>query len=152
MTGIEQQKATGTVSIFSVARVKAGLAHQCGLLVTESAAKRYAGAQRTVFQRRSPGFAVTGWNDAGQNLTGYPQYLKNFFIPIQGMQIHQHGAAGIGYIGDMGPFSGSAGKPPDDPGFHGPEQGLTFIGRSAGPVIVVQNPFDFRTGKIGGNG
>ena len=68
---------------------------------------------------------------------------------MEGIQIHQHGAAGIGDIGDMGPTAGPAGEPPDDPGFHGPEKGLAFIGRTAGRGNVVQDPFDFRTRKIG---
>ncbi len=78
--------------------------------------------------------------------------MQDLFVPLKGIQIHEHGAAGIGHIGYVGPFIGPAGEPPDDPGFHGAEKGLAFIRRCTGLGNVVQNPFDFRTRKISGDG
>ncbi len=60
--------------------------------------------------------------------------------------VKEHGAAGVGEIGDMHP---AAGEFPDEPGVHGAEEKLPQFRLLPGMGDVVQDPFDFRGGEVG---
>ncbi len=78
--------------------------------------------------------------------------LQDLFVPFKGIQIHEHGSTGICHLGDMVPAVGPTGEPPNKPGFHRPKKGLASLCRGAGFRDVVQDPFNFRPRKIGGDG
>ena len=69
-------------------------------------------------------------------------------IPLQGVDVEQHGAGSVGVVRDMNP---SAGQLPDEPGFYGSEQQFPSLGGNHGTGDVFQNPMDFGGGKIGVN-
>src|SRR5699024_9148605 len=83
--------------------------------------------------------------DLGQDRGGDVHRLQDALIPLQGRQVHQHGAACVAHVGDVAP-----GQFPDDPGVHGAEQDFTAFGAFAQAVNVVQEPAALGPGGIGG--
>ena len=88
---------------------------------------------------------LRGRTDLRQQVLRDAQGLQDLRVPLQAFQVHQHGAAGVGDVGDV-----PAGQLPDDPGVHGPEQQFTAVGSFADPVDVVQEPADLGAGEVGG--
>ena len=68
---------------------------------------------------------------AGQHAHWHAQCFTQFWIPVEGFQIHEHGAAGVGHVGDMDATVDAAGQVPDDPGVDVAEQGVAGFGRFA---------------------
>ena len=68
------------------------------------------------------------------------------------MQIHEHGSTRIGHICHMGPSFGPTRQPPDNPCLHCSKEHIPIPGRSPGIGVIVENPLDFRTRKIGSHG
>ena len=82
----------------------------------------------------------------GRQARGIRKAREHVRVPIAGGQIHQHGAAGIGHIGDRGPpvkFHVSQ-------AIDGAEQRVTGFGLRAGVGHVVQQPAQFEAGEIAG--
>ena len=57
---------------------------------------------------------------------GTPMRGQQLVVPVEGRQVHQHGAAGVGDVGDV-----PAGQVPDQPGVDGAEQQLAALGAGA---------------------
>ena len=75
--------------------------------------------------------------------------LEHIRIPVQGLQVHQHGAGGVGHIGDMHAALGAAGQVPDDPGVDVAEEHFALLSLGAHTGDIVQDPFDLGAGEIG---
>ena len=59
---------------------------------------------------------------------------QDLLVPLQGVQVHQHGAGGVGDVGDVHAAVDAAGEVPDDPGVHGAEEDVAAPRRArAGP-------------------
>jgi hypothetical protein len=78
--------------------------------------------------------------------------LADAFRPVQLVQVHQHGTAGVGDVSHVRPTACSAGEVPDDPGVNVAEDGIAALGRFAYTCNVVENPLHFGTGEVGGQG
>ena len=90
--------------------------------------------------------------DFGQHGSGDAKQSDNFGVPIQGLQVHQQGTRSIGDVCDMRSTTHAACQVPDDPGIHIAKDGVTARGSFSRAWNVVENPVDFRAGKIGGEG
>ena len=47
---------------------------------------------------------------------------------------------------------GASGEVPDEPGVHGSEEEVAFVGELAGAFDVVEHPFDAGCGEVDGGG
>src|SRR5256885_3700214 len=65
------------------------------------------------------------------------QQRQQIVVPLVGVDVEQHGAAGVGDIGHM---AAPARELPDQPAVHGAEGQLAALGGGARAVDVVQNP------------
>ena len=73
-----------------------------------------------------------------------------FVVPLHGVQVHQHGAGGVGDVGDVLAAVDTAGQVPDDPGVHGAEEDVAGLGALAQALDVVEQPAGLGTGEVGG--
>ena len=143
-TGVHQGKAAGAVGVFRLARRKAALPEQGGLLV--AGGSRHGDARQSL---RTPHAglhiavnAAVG-HGAGQHLHGHPQSAAKFLVPAQPVDVKEHGAGAVGIIRNM-----LAGEVPDEPAVHRAAQQLAPLGPGPGAGNVIQNPGDLGAGKI----
>ncbi len=146
--GVEQHKAAGAVGVFRLAGVKTGLADGGRLLITQRAADGNLALKGAACQRHPIKVGITAWSNLRQQLAGDAENRQQFIVPGERLQIHQHRAAGIGGVGDVL----AAGQVPDQPGVNRAKEQIARFGLGAHTGHVIQQPTDFGTGKVGGNG
>ena len=142
-SGVHQQKGTGSVGTLGIAGIKAGLSEEGCLLVTGSTGNGDGCAEKL---GGSVPINPTGGNGLWEHGRRDIQQLQNLLIPLQSVDVEQHGSGGVGIIGYM---NLSAAELPDQPGFHGAEQKLPIVCQLPCSGDVFQNPADFGAGKIG---
>src|SRR5690606_33595285 len=71
-------------------------------------------------------------------------------VPVQGLQVHQHGAAGVGRVGDVHAAVRAARQVPQHPRVDVPEDRVALLGRLADAVDVLQDPLDLAAGEVRG--
>ena len=147
--GVHQHEAARAIGVFGHACVEAGLTEQGALLVARHAANVDAAAQHIV-----GGAAKVGGrrqhlgHQAGRNV----QQGQQVGIPLVGVHVEQHGAAGIAHIGDVACLAlGTTGELPDQPAVYRAKGQLTALGGSAGTWHVVQQPLQLGAGEVGIN-
>ena len=141
VAGVHQQKTAGAVGVFHIAGLKAALPEQRGLLVACNTGHRHVHALNV-------GVAVhlAGVLHAGQDAAGDVQRLEQGVVPVQRADVVQHGAAGVGAVGDV---HLAAGQLPDQPSVHRAEQKLPGLGLFPRTGDVFQDPLDLGGGEIG---
>ncbi len=147
LAGVEQQEAAGAVGVLGAADVVAGLSEDGRLLVAQRGGDGDAG-------ELAHGGAVHlgGGPDLRQDGLGDVHGGADRGVPLEGPQIHQHGAAGVGDVRDVPSAVGAAGEVPDQPGVHGAERDLAALGPVPQPRHVVQQPGRLGAGEIAGQG
>ena len=144
---VHQGEASGAVSVFRLAGGEAGLAEQGGLLVPRAAADRDA---RQILQPRQAGGQMAVDLAVGPGLRqqahGDLQGPAQFRVPLQGVDIEQHGAAGVGIVRHMDP---APGKVPDEPAVHRSGAQFPPLRPLADAGHMVHDPFQLCAGKIG---
>ena len=108
---------------------QADLADHRGMLVAERAADDHLAAERTVGPGR--GRSARDRRTArsrGSIDRGHAEELQQLVVPVQGLQVHQHGAAGVGDVGDVPPAVDAAGQVPQQPAVGGAEDRLAGFG------------------------
>ena len=120
VAGVHQQETAGAVGVFHVAGLKAALPEQRSLLVARNTGYRHIHALNV-------GIAVylAGVFHTGQDAAGDVQRLEQGVVPIQRADVVQHGAAGVGAVGNV---HLAAGQLPDQPSVHRTEQKLPCFG------------------------
>ena len=88
--------------------------------------------------------------DLGEHRTGDAEEPEQLVVPLERLEIHQHGAARVGDVGDVLPAVRAAGEVPDDPGVDGAEERVAAVGRLAQPVDVVEHPLELAAGEVRG--
>ena len=78
--------------------------------------------------------------DLGQHRPRDVEDLQQLVVPVEPPQVHQHGAAGVGHVGEVHAAVGAAGQVPQQPAVDGAEQRLAGLGRRADAVDVGQDP------------
>ena len=143
LTSIHQQEAAGTVGVFRHARLYTHLAEQRGLLVTSNTSDWDTGTAFTT----NVGLAVhfRGWTYLWQHFTRDVQDLQHLAVPIQGVDVEQHGTGGVGVVGHV---YAALGHLPYQPSIDGTEQQLATLGALTGTFHVIQNPFYFGAGEV----
>ncbi len=88
--------------------------------------------------------------DLGQHLPRNAEERQQLVVPVQRLQIHQHGPAGVGHVGDVHAAARPAGEIPQHPGVGGAEDRVALLGVGAHAVDVLQNPLHLACGEVGG--
>ncbi len=145
LPGVHQHEATGAVGVLRLARRKAGLPEQSRLLVPGRARNRNRSAEdggvrlsvhaagRLYFRKH-----------AGRDV----QLFEDVFVPLQLLDVEQHGAGGIGIVGHM---YFAFRQVPNQPGIHRAEQQLALFGPLPHAGHVLKNPAQLCPRKIGVN-
>ena len=141
--GVHQHKAAGAVGVLHLPGQEAALAEQGTLLVPRRAGD---GDLSAVKLKVCCAVDTAGGLDLRQDAFRHVQQLQQLLVPAELMDIVEHGAAGVGLVGDM---DRAAGELPDQPGVDGAEEQLAFFRPLPGPGGVVQQPFDLGAGEIG---
>src|SRR5476649_444016 len=137
VAGVHQQEAAGAVSVLGLTRFYAHLAEQGRLLVTGDAADGDTAFGTAVdFRRRF---------DLRQHFARHVENLQHLRIPLQGVDVEEHGARGVGVIGNVG-FA--AGKFPDQPAVDGAEQQLAVARTLTAAFDVVEDPLQLGAGEV----
>ena len=108
--------------------------------------KRAACWSRAEVHRVGLGVETTGGHGRGQHLARDVQLPQDLLIPLQRVNVEEHGTAGVGVIGDVDP---AAGQLPDEPRFHGAEEQPPGFGLGAGTGDVVEDPLQLGGREVG---
>ena len=150
--GVQQQEVARAVSVLGLAGAQADLADGGGVLVAQRAGDRQISAERAVVCCQPVGFGGRGRQDPRQHLPRHGEEPEQLLVPVQGDQVHQHGAAGVGDVGHVHAAPGAAGEVPQQPGVDGAEDGLAAFGVGAQAVEVVEHALQLAAGEVGGQG
>ena len=144
LAGIHQQKTAGTVGVLDHALVEAGLAEQGGLLVTGDTGNGDLGATEHFLGGGTVDLA--GWPDLGQHRPGNIEGLEQSVVPVEPFDVEQHGARGVG---DIGQVAFAAGQVPHQPAVHGAKQQIAGLGALLSTVHLVEDPANLGGGEVG---
>ncbi len=91
---VHEEEASGAVCVLHVSWLQAELAEEGRLLVSRYAADGHAryGASHHLAEKGSGGLHF------GEHAARYVEELEKVFIPLQGVYVVQHGAAGVGVV------------------------------------------------------
>ena len=147
LAGVHEHETAGAVGVLRHAFLETGLPEGRGLLVTEDARDRDTGqetlrATHAVDLGRGPDLRQHRHRNAHVGCDGG--------LPVEGLEVHQHGAGGIGDIGDVHTTVHTPGEVPQHPGVHGAHHQVTGLGAFPGALDVVEDPLDLRPGEVGG--
>ena len=140
---VEQQEAARPIGILRLPRLEAGLPEERRLLVPRRPGDGNGRAEKS--RIALPIDAAAGLH-LGQDAPRYLQDVQYLLVPIQRVDIEQHGPGGVGVVRHMDP---PAGEPPDKPGLHRAEEQLPPPGPFPRALHMVQYPLELGGGKIG---
>ena len=86
---------------------------------------------------------------------GFAGMLQGFEeggVPVEGVEVHELGAAGVGDVGGVEAAFDAAGEVPEEEGVDVAEEEVADFGAVAGSFDVVENPGDLEAGEVGGEG
>ena len=132
---IHKKEAACTVSIFCLTGLKTGLSEKRSLLVAGN-------ARNGNLAPEDIGIAVNFGTvaDAGHHGCRNAEQLHHILVPLQIMDVVEHGAGGIGHIGYM---DGAAGEIPHQPAVDCTESKLALLSTLAGTRNIVKYPLYF---------
>ena len=134
LTGVEQEKTAGAVRVLGQARLPAALPEGGGLLVAGNAAERDGPPKGRRVRLAVDG---AGGADFRQHGAWDAQPSQQRLIPIQGMDVEQHGARGIRDVREMQAPTGQA---PEQEGIDGAEGQLAAFGARPRLGYMLQQP------------
>ncbi len=147
--GVQQEEVAGAVGVLGLPGGEADLSDGGGVLVAEVRGQRDLAVQRPGDGGRAVAGRVGRRPDRREYRPRDAEELQQLVVPVEGVQVHQHGAAGVGDVRHVQPAARPAGEVPQQPAVHGAEDGLAPFGRGADPVDVVENPRDLARGEVG---
>ena len=148
--GVQQQEVTRAVGILRLAGSQADLPDGGRLLVAEGAGDRQRAAERALGRRHPVRFGRRRRQDPGQHLPRDREEAEQLVVPVERLEVHQHGAAGVGDIGHVDAARDAAGEVPQQPGVHRAEDGVAPLGIRPQAVDAGEHPLQFAAGKVGG--
>ncbi len=86
-----------------------------------------------------------GRRDVRQHVTRNAECLEQHIVPVQRMQVHQLGAAGVGHVGHV-----QSGEMPQQPGIDRAEQQIALFRTQPRVGDVVQQPAQLQRAEIAG--
>ena len=146
LPGVEDQEVTGAVGVLRLAGIERGLPERRSLLIAEDPRDRYLPQQALV---RDDAVRLRRALDLGKHRLRHPEGLQDPVVPLQGLKVHEQGAARVRDIGHMHPAVHPAGEVPDKPAVGVAEQQIAGIRLLACTLDVLEDPDDLGTGEIG---
>ncbi len=142
-TGVHQHEAAGAIGVLDHARLEAGLAEQCGLLVTGNAGDR----NRVVEEELRPGMRVHGAGVAHlrQHRARDVEQGQQVVVPVQRVDVEQQGTRRVAVVGHM---RLAAAEVPHQPAVDGAKQQLATLGALLRTFHVVEDPAHLGRGEI----
>ncbi len=140
---IEQRKAAGAIGGFQHAGPEAGLADGGCLLVAGDAVDGDGGAEMLGRGGAEIGSVVEHF---GQDGCRHAEELQQVRVPFICADIVEHGARGVGGVGDV---ARAVGQLPDEEGVDGAEGELALFGALPGARHIVENPSELGGREIG---
>ena len=141
LAGVHEEEAAGAVGVFRLARGEAALAEEGGLLIPGDPGDGHPHPLEVGIAVDSAGVPHLRKDGAGD-----VQGLKEGLIPAQAADVIEHGAGGVGVVGDV---DGAAGELPEQPGVHRAEEEAALVGQGPGPLHMVQEPLDLGGREVG---
>ena len=148
--GVQQQEVTRAVGVLGLTGGQADLPDGGGLLVAEGAGDRQPAGERAPGRRHPVGFGRRRRQDPGQHLPRDREEAKQLVVPVERLKVHQHGAAGVGDVGDVDAARDAAGEVPQQPGVYRAEDGVAPLGIRPQAVDAGEHPLQLAAGKVGG--
>ena len=146
LAGVQDHEVAGAVGVLRLAGLERRLAEGRGLLVAEDAGDRDA-AEQALFT--AVAVDLGGGLDLGQHGHRNAHVGRDLVVPAQGVEVHQHGAGGVGDVGDVHAAVDAAGQVPEDPGVDVAEDQVAGLGLGAGTLDVVEDPLDLGAREVG---
>ena len=139
---VHQEEAAGSVCVFRLSGRKAGLSEKCCLLIPGSSRNGDWAAQEGGIR-----FSIDAAGRHGSREQAFrnPQLLKNIIVPLERIDIEQHGSGRVRVVGYVNP---SFCQFPDQPGLHCTEKKFAAFRAFPCSGNIVQDPFDLCGGKI----
>ncbi|MNH06927.1 hypothetical protein D3C79_663070 [compost metagenome] len=137
VAGVHQQEAAGAVGVLGLAGLHAHLAEQRGLLVASDTGNGDTALGAAVDFRGAAHF--------GQHLPRDVQHLEHLLVPLKGVDVEEHGARGVGVVGDV---HLAAGEFPDQPAVDGTEQQIAALGALTSAFDIVEDPLELGAGEV----
>ena len=134
-TGVEQQEVTGPVGVLCVTNVVAGLSEGGRLLIAQ-----VTGNRDPLEHSLRLGVDLAGCVNLGQHRARHVERLEDVVVPLQGLEIHHHGAARVGNVRHVDAAGGATGEVPDAPGVDVSEHDVAGIDLVTKTVDVVDQP------------
>ena len=147
LAGVHQHEAAGAVGVLRHALLEAGLAEGGSLLVTEDAGDRGVDQQAVL---AAVAIDLGGGLDLGEHRLRDTHDLAHRVVPLEGLDIHEHGAGSVGRIGDVHAAVGASGQVPQHPGVHVAEVQVASLSLLTSTLDVVEDPLDLRAGEVRG--
>ncbi len=146
--GVEQEEVAGAVGVLPLPGEVAGLPERRRLLVAEHAGDRNVG-QRAADGSSAGAEIARGRTDLGQHRDRNPHLRGDLRVPGEGVEVHEHGAAGVGHVGQVGPAVRAAGQVPDQPAVDRAEDQIAGLGGPTGSGDLGQHPRRLGSGEVG---
>ena len=141
MAAVHEKEAAGAVGVLHRPLLHAHLSEERGLLVADDACNRDAAALHLGLAYDSGGVA-----DPGHHGFGDAEEIQQLAVPLQGVDVEEHGP---GCVGDVGHMLLAPGKVPDQPGIHGAEAQPSRAGLGHRARDVVEHPAYLGRAEIG---
>jgi hypothetical protein len=141
--GVHEHETAGAIGVLRETASEAILAEESGLLIASD-----TGDGNRSVKNALGGVAInrTRGPDLGQNCSRCADGSEQFVIPRLAVQIEEHSAGSVAWIGDV---EATICQIPDEPGIDGAEGEFATIGFFAGPGNMIEEPANFASGKVG---
>ena len=140
---VHQEEAARAVGILHTARLGAELAEEGCLLVARNAPD---GHRLTEERGLSMAIHLAARPHLGHQRPWDVEEAQQFLVPLQGVNIKQHRARGVGGIGDV---QSAARELPYEPRVHRAEAQPSLLSPLAGAGHMVEHPFYLRSAEVG---
>ena len=141
LAAVHQKEAAGAVGVFGLSGLKAALPEQSGLLVAGDAADRDHLPKQGDLAK-----VAAGADHLGQKGPGNVQSGQKGRVPVQSMDIVEHGPGGVGPVRQVDP---ALRQLPEQPRVYGAEEKVPRLGLPPGVRYVVQDPFQLCGAEVG---
>ncbi len=148
LAGVEDHEVAGAVGVLALAGAETHLPHGRRLLVAERPGQRHLAAEWPAGAGRAVEGRVGARADLRQHRAGDAEEPEQLLVPVQRPQVHEHGAARVGHVGDVHAAVGAAGEVPQQPGVDGAEREVAALRVGTGAVDVLEDPLHLARGEV----
>jgi len=126
--GVGEQEVAGAVGVLRLAGFEAHLPDGGGVLIAENAGDRDARPHRGAVGGHAERIRRRAGRDRREHLSRNIEQGKEVVVPVERVEVAEHGAAGVRDVGDVNAAVDAAGQVPQQPGVGSAEQGVAGVG------------------------